>query len=385
MIATLTSLLFAAVAIGFTVLAAVMNWRFGQSLGRSDFDQIVFAAVGLGVDVTKMLLPFVITWAIKNRRLVVALVGSVVLIGVVSYSVAGLAGYFDMARAQLTGAVSIKKGTAEDVRAELARKQTQLAGLRTAEPASVIEARLVQLRQNVHWQGSEECTAPRVREARTFCSRYAEVLAELAIARSAEQLMQEITELRRRHGEVAAVESVTGGDPRVDVLTRLWGWEQIVTQTWLGLLSVAIIELMSTFGLLLAFRHGELSRIQAGGRSRSARRRGASARAKSAAASMSTIEQQIIDPPRRVAANFDNRPIGDIAKFVVTVMQPEEGSSVAFDALYPLYVSWCTSRDVRPYTPELFGEALEAVCEAVGLRRRIDDGKVMCVDVKLAA
>ena len=38
-------------AIGFTVIAALMNWEYGLSLGRSRYDQRLFAAVGRTADV----------------------------------------------------------------------------------------------------------------------------------------------------------------------------------------------------------------------------------------------------------------------------------------------------------------------------------------------
>ena len=387
--AHLASLLFAIVAIAFMALAAVMNWRFGLTLGRSGFDQMLFAAVGVGVDIAKMLLPFVLYWAVKNRRVLVALLAAIALAAVVSYSLAGLAGYVDLARAAVTGTVTSKKGNASDLRAELQRKQSQLAGLGIGEPQSVIERRLAILQQDARWSSSRQCTNATVHSSRNFCADYRKVEAELAAARAAKQLTSEIAHLRGRLGDLAAVEAVEGNDPRVDVMARLWGWNKLATQTWLGLLLVGIIEFMSTFGIFIAFNHGEIGGAlkgwQKSRKRKSIRNPAAPQDPIGKPPPIEAPNDGPIDEEPELPAIDDEREIGDVVMFALATMQPEQGSEVDIAALHPAYVTWCSSNDLRPLDAEDFVETFTVICDAVELPRREQNGRTICMDMRLAA
>jgi hypothetical protein len=94
------------ISVGFMIAAGVMNWRYGLGLGRSDPDRLLFAAVAAGVDSMKVLLPFILWWSAKNRRWIMCGLGAVLLIGLICYSVVGIAGFLDLNRAETSGAVS---------------------------------------------------------------------------------------------------------------------------------------------------------------------------------------------------------------------------------------------------------------------------------------
>lgn len=380
MLTYLASIVFALVSIAFIVLAAIMNWKFGESLGRSPFDQTLFAAVGLGVDIAKMLLPFLVYWAIKNRRLVVALLAGICLVAVITYSVAGLAGYVDLARAAVTGNVTTKKDAAVDLRTTLRRKQAQLAELTVQEPPSVIESRLARLRQDTRWQASKDCALPYSRSMRRYCQGYADLVSDLTASQSAEQLASEIASLRRQLATLSTIENVNGPDPRVEIAVRLWGWERLLVQTGLGLLLVGIVEFMSTFGIFIAFNHGELgavvTRWKAGRQIKQEARTGEN---------QACLAEDSDFSPEQEAGSDRECTWNSLAGFAVGAMLPQQGSEIAVAELYPHYADWCGRNGFSMLELDDFIEAFEIICEAVEMPLRRNGTSTYCRDVKLAA
>ena len=117
------------ISIGFMVAAGVMNWRYGLGLGRSEQDQTLFAAIAAGTDIMKVLFPFFFWWSLKNRRWISFALSGILIPALMSHSIAGIAGFVDLNRAQTTGSVLGKQEMITDLREKLARKSQQLAAI----------------------------------------------------------------------------------------------------------------------------------------------------------------------------------------------------------------------------------------------------------------
>lgn len=254
---TLASVAGALVAIGFAIAAAIMNWRYGLSLGRSSEDQLLFAAIAVGVDAMKMLTPFFLWWSIKSRRALPALLSAIVLLVSVSYSIVGIAGFADLNRTTTTGDLRAKHDTTAELQASLARKQAQLAALGLIEPPAVVEGKLLGLRQNARWTSSRACTDATVAASRKFCAAYAAVQADLEKGIAAGKLEAELAELRKQLNSHSSIATLDSADPRAGIVSRLMGWELLSVQTGTSILFVGIVEFCATFGVFISMSHGE--------------------------------------------------------------------------------------------------------------------------------
>lgn len=361
------------IALGFMAVSAVMNWRYGLSLGRDPIDRYAYAVTHVLGDALKTAVPFFCWWAIRNRIWAVAAAAAMLWCLCTAYSVSSLLGYADLNRQTAAGVLSSKADGFADLRRELDRKQDRLATLGSQDPAAAIERRLEGVRQNAKWSLSRQCTEARG-DARGFCTDYSNLRASLARAEEAERLEQEIVALRTQLANSATVGRLDrSGDPQAGAVVRLTGWELIKVQTGLSLLLVAVLEFASSFGLFVALNHGELTRGQLPPDARSSEAgRGGVADARS-------------DEVAPTSA-----AIAGIAKFARSRLKPAPGKSVAVDAVYRVYLEWCEGEHHPALVREEFEAALRAFVEqgrARGACVRLErsGNRVYCREMQLAA
>ena len=56
-------------ALTFVVASGLMNWVFMTSLGKSEFEQHILGAVSMAASVFLALLPALLVWAYRERRI----------------------------------------------------------------------------------------------------------------------------------------------------------------------------------------------------------------------------------------------------------------------------------------------------------------------------
>ena len=93
-----------------------MNWRFGYTLGKSDFESQLYGAASAAADCFKALLPFFIFAALRNRSYSQALGGALLFSVCFSYSLTSSLGFAALNRADTTGTRALKAETHQDLR-----------------------------------------------------------------------------------------------------------------------------------------------------------------------------------------------------------------------------------------------------------------------------
>jgi hypothetical protein len=73
-----------------------------------------------------------------------------------------------------------------------------------------------------------------------------------------------------------------------------------------------------------------------------------------------------------------------VKRFLLACLPRAQGEEVPL-TIYARYRRWCDEQKASPLSATAFGEAFKAICERVALRKRQDDSKVYCLDVKLVA
>lgn len=73
--------------------SSLMNWVFMTSLGKSGFEQQIFGAVSVAVSAFIALLPTLILWAWRERRLVFVGLGVPLFLTFVAFSLSSAVGF----------------------------------------------------------------------------------------------------------------------------------------------------------------------------------------------------------------------------------------------------------------------------------------------------
>ncbi len=248
------------VSLGLLVVSAFMNFRFGQLLGKDEFDQLIYGIASVCGDGFKAVLPFAIAWAWSERRYAAALAAIVLFCIATAYSVTSSLGFAATNRAATSGERASQVATVRDLESEIARRERELEGLSSARSADRIAADMAEKRAHPRWTSTSGCTDATVPASIAFCGEVAALEAE---ARSSERrvaLGSQISELREelRTARAAAVASGAAGgeiDPQVSVIRRVFQASAEDAKLGLTLLIAAFVEFGSGFGFYLSLGH----------------------------------------------------------------------------------------------------------------------------------
>src|SRR5208282_1863440 len=183
------------------VVSAAMNWRFGYTLGKSDFESQLYGAASAAADCFKALLPFFIFAALRNRSYSQALGGALLFAVCFSYSLASSLGFAALDRADRTGSRVLKAETHQDLRVELDRSREALKVLPAHRPAGTVSGEIAAFKQNARWAASGECNNATSTKSMTYCEGFYKLKAELAVAEQSDKLDAKVAQLSVRLGE----------------------------------------------------------------------------------------------------------------------------------------------------------------------------------------
>ena len=80
-----------------------MNWRFGYSLGKTEFDGLIYGSASAAADCLKALVPFFFFAAVRNRMWSQAAASAVVWLVVTAYSLTSALGHAALNRMDTAG------------------------------------------------------------------------------------------------------------------------------------------------------------------------------------------------------------------------------------------------------------------------------------------
>ena len=193
------------------IVSAAMNWRFGYTLGKSDFESQLYGAASAAADCFKALLPFFIFAALRNRSYSQALGGALLFAVCFSYSLTSSLGFAALNRADSTGSRVLKAETHQDLRLELDRSREALKALPSHRPAGTVSGEIAAFKQNARWAASEECNNATSAKSMTYCEGFYKLKAELAVAEQSDKLDTKVAQIRTRLGEQDAEVGREGG------------------------------------------------------------------------------------------------------------------------------------------------------------------------------
>jgi hypothetical protein len=358
-------------------VSCAMNWRFGFSLGRTEFDGQIYGAASAAADCMKALVPFFFFAALRNRMWSQAVASAIVWVVVTSYSLTSALGHAALNRLDTAGQRTASADSYKDHRADLSRAQEQLSWIPQHRPAQAVQADIDALKDDRAWSYTESCGKVSGSKGRSFCQKYHALSAELASARQSIALEARIADIQGTMTNVTGAAVMTEADPQAAVLAKL---AAIIApsikvedvQTALTVFIALLLEVGSGFGMYIAFSQWRLYDRHTPTAPRMVP-------VSTAAAAVAAPKAVAIAKPRS-GAN-DNKsaqaqrliaPESDVERYTREMLVDRPGASLTFLELYEDYCDWSERLQKEPLAQPTFGRELGEL----GIRKERVAGRV---------
>jgi hypothetical protein len=343
-----------------------MNWRFGFSLGRTEFDGQIYGAASAAADCMKALVPFFFFAALRTKMWSQAAASALVWVVVMAYSMTSALGHAALNRLDTAGQRAATVQTYKDHRADLKRAQEQLSWIPQHRPAQTVQSQIDSVKADRAWRWTKSCTKVTGPRGRSYCQKYHGFTAELASAEQANVLEARIADTQAKLAQSDGATVMSEPDPQAAVLAKLAGVfipsikvEDV--QTALTVFIALLLEVGSAFGMYVAFSQWRLYDSYA-----------------PAAPNIAPVSTAVAaePPPKAVAitkprsgandnktANDTERvpaartlaPETDVERFYKERIETQDGSSLTATSLYEDYCGWCEEQRKEPLALPTFG------------------------------
>lgn len=249
-----------AVSLGLIAVSVMMNFRFGQSLGKTEWDGLVYGLASACADGFKVILPFAFMAAWIARRWFAAGCCALLWVLFTVYSMTSSLGHSAVNRAETAGAKRHDAASYKDLRRSLELKMQEREKLPSFRAESALVTELETARRHFRFTDSSGCSVIATRH-RTFCDSYARLQTEFASAKRAGVLETEIAALLQQIERVAEKGKSEHSDAQSAMLSRLSGLADDYVTLGLTLMLSLVVELGSGLGLYLVMGpHGVAER-----------------------------------------------------------------------------------------------------------------------------
>jgi hypothetical protein len=341
-------------------VSAAMNWRFGFSLGRTEFDGQIYGAASAAADCMKALVPFFFFAAIRNRMWSQAVASALVWVVVTSYSLTSALGHAALNRFDTAGHRAATVESYKDHRADLKRAQDQLSWIPQHRPAQTVQADIDALKNDRTWSRTNGCSSATITSSRGFCQKYHALSAELASAEQSIALEARIADLQGKLEGSQGTTVMSEADPQAVVLAKLAAVlmpsvkvEDV--QTALTVFIALLLEVGTGFGKYIAFSQWRLYDRHAPAAPRMAT-------VSTAAAAVAAPKAVAIAKPRSGANDNKSAPAQrliapetDVERYYKERTETQDGSSLTATSLYEDYCAWCEEQQKEPLALPTFG------------------------------
>lgn len=230
------------VAVALCAISATLNYKFGQSLGRTEADGQIYGAAAICADVLKALAPFMIVAAWRARMWSHMAAGLAVWTVTTAFALTGALGHVSLNRTEVSAHREVASTNYADLRDEQRRLKQAIAWIPQHRAAASIEADIKGQEINRLWTVTRSCTDATAPASREFCTGYQKLVAELGSAKEAAALQ---ARLDRTTDKLQALGGAAEADPQAKALSKLSSLDVALVQTLLMLLFVGLLEIGS--------------------------------------------------------------------------------------------------------------------------------------------
>lgn len=407
-------------------VSAAMNWRFGYSLGTTEFDGLIYGAASAAADCLKALIPFFLFAAIRNRMWSQAAAAAVVGVVVTAYSLTSALGHAALNRLDTTGQRAQQTAVYQDMRSDVKRMEEQVGWIPKHRPAATVASEMNGLKNQIYWSRTQGCTVVNGKFNRDFCQQYHTLSAEHANAVQAADLSKKIMEVKAQLAKSGdSHTALTEADPQAAMLAKIGGLvfpdlKVDDVQMALTIFIALLLEVGSGFGMYIAFSQWRLHDALHNPKVASAAAVGQAAVAMPldvevqapvatpvapqaiaapaiAAAAPATPAVQaipaappapaVITPPAATANDNTDRalpiqrmvaPESDVERFHKEKVETEDGATITAVELYDSYCQWCEEQDKEPLALPTFSRDFG---ELKGIKKAKIAGRVRYIGI----
>jgi hypothetical protein len=234
-------------------VSAMMNYRFGYSLGKTPSDGHIYGMASAAADCFKALVPFFFFAALRNRMWSQAAAAALVWVVVTGYAMTSALGHAALNRDDTNSHRAAAAASYKDLREDLKRARDQLSWLPPHRAAAAVKADIEGLKSQYLWHRSSECAEPAGKVQHQYCQGFRKLEAEIGNALEAIKLNGKIEELTAKIAKASGGSVLAEADPQATVLARILGVPLEQVQTGLTLFVALLIEIGSGFGMYVAF------------------------------------------------------------------------------------------------------------------------------------
>ncbi|MFN0218054.1 MAG: hypothetical protein ACKVP4_04465 [Hyphomicrobium sp.] len=402
-------------------VSCAMNWRFGFSLGRTEFDGQIYGAASAAADCLKALVPFYFFAAMRNKVWSQAAASALVWVVVTAYSMTSALGHAALNRFDTTGHRAQTAQSYQDLRADLKRAEEKSGWVPQHRPFETVKAAIDGVKTQSAWKWSESCTKATSKSEQKFCQQYHALNAELAAASEAKSQDAQIASMKSKIVGMEGSTVLSEADPQARVLTDLAamvlpGLKIETVQMALTIFVALLLEIGSGFGMYVAFSQWRLYDAKEPAAPKSRTAEADVAAAATAIPALAPVVVQVKKP--RSGANdnrsleipldvalVDARPVEAPAvearpaeariappagirriapetnteRFYRENVEVQDGSSVTATQLYEDYCSWCETKNKEPSALPSFAREFAEL----GVKKEKIAGRVRYIGIAL--
>ncbi len=150
-------------------VSAAMNWQFGFSLGRTEFDGQLLGAASAAADCLKALIPFFFFAAIRNKMWSQAIASVLVWTVVTSYSLTSALGFAAQQRADASAQRTQVNQAYDGLRADLKRAEEAASWTPQHRPYEAVQASIQSYKSQPGWKWSNGCKDVSSKTEQKYC------------------------------------------------------------------------------------------------------------------------------------------------------------------------------------------------------------------------
>jgi hypothetical protein len=245
----------AGAALTFVAASGLMNWVFMTSLGKSEFERQILGAVSIAASAFLALLPTLLVWAFRERRILYIVLGLPVFLAFAAFSLSSAVGFAAKNRGSIGEDRALAGERLVAVRQELSQTESKLNALGAPRPLGVVNELLRGLEQDRRWQLSKECSDATAEASRSFCKGYFQLKAEAALAGEAQRYEERISSLKIQTRQLEEQGAGRAGDNQAAVLASVLGLQTVRVERGLMLSFAVLVEVGAALGLYFATGH----------------------------------------------------------------------------------------------------------------------------------
>ena len=339
----------------FLAISALMNWRFGFTLGATEFDAYIYASLSATADGLKALIPFFgyVAWRQKMRLPAFACI--LVWLVCTAYSFTSGFGFSASNRANTTSDRQAQITAKTDLRDDRNLLLAKLKALPKHRPAKAVYEKIKAQEQQNRWRSSNGCTDATANKSISFCNQYRALTSEHAVAIEAGETERKLATVKTRLRKFSENPVGRIADPQTSELARLLGFEKSSINTALVLLVATLAELGSGLGFFITFAYFRASTIEHNDE---------------IIVKMSkekSVVAELTPEPKLIEHTPSTKPHKIIEAYINDRIEPAPDEGIFGKELYTDFCAWCELRGAPPMSMRIFGE------EA---KQQIDKGKI---------